>query len=278
MKIIISHDVDHLSTREHWRKDLIMEKYLIRAGIQLLQGTISPKTFLHRISAAFQSRFCRIPEIVEYDREHKIPSSFFFGMGNALGMSYSIKQAVPWIRFVLENGFDAGVHAADITSQDSIQQEYDAFKEICPNKSYGTRVHYVRYNQKTFESLATAGYLFDTTEFSKKEISLKQPYLITAANGNRMWEFPLNLMDGYLLEKEANTAFEKATEILRRAEHEKVRFFTFLFHDIYFNQDTHPDWIKFYKRFVDTCEKDGHQFVSYHEAINILENEQLSTL
>ena len=201
MYIIISHDVDHLYTIEHWKKDLILEKYVARACMEMIKGRISFKTCLHRLFAPFQYRFCRIPEIVEYDIQHNIPSSFFFGMGNSLGMSYSINQAIPWIQFVLEKGFDVGVHAADISSPTSIQREHDAFKEICPNKTFGTRVHYVRYSDDTFQSLATAGYLFDTTEFSKESFSLKQPYVITAPNGNRMWEFPLNLMDGYVLEE-----------------------------------------------------------------------------
>ena len=274
MYIIISHDVDHLYTIEHWKKDLILEKYVARACMEMIKGRISFKTCLHRLFAPFQYRFCRIPEIVEYDIQHNIPSSFFFGMGNTLGMSYSINQAIPWIQFVLEKGFDVGVHAADISSPTSIQREHDAFKEICPNKTFGTRVHYVRYSDDTFQSLATAGYLFDTTEFSKESFSLIQPYVITAPNGNRMWEFPLNLMDGYVLEKGTDKASERVSELLQQAVNDGAHFFTFLFHDIYFNEKTHPDWIAFYKWFVETCEKEGHQFISYHQAINILENGQ----
>lgn len=274
MKIIISHDVDHLSTREHWRKDLIMEKTIARACLQLFKSEITPKTCLHRISAAFQPRYCRIPEIIEYDSQHNIPSTFFFGMGNIHGMAYSIEQATEWVKYVVNKGFDAGVHAADISSQRSIQQEFNSFGNLYTKKRYGTRVHYVRYDDTTFEMLAAAGYLFDTTEFSKESFSLKQPYVITATNGNRMWEFPLHIMDGYVLERECKTAKERVSGLLHKAATEKVRFFTFLFHDIYFNEKTYPEWIDFYKWFVATCEKEGHQFISYHQAINMLENEQ----
>ena len=274
MNIIISHDVDHLYTCEHWRKDLIMEKHLVRSGLQVLRGEINTRVFLYRVASVFQHRYCRIPEIMEFDTKHKIPSTFFFGMGNALGMSYTQKQALPWIQKVREAGFYAGVHAADITSAESIQKEHNDFKRICPDFTFGTRVHYVRYDNITLQRLATAGYLYDTTEFSKETFSLKQPYQIIASNGNRMWEFPLHLMDSYVLEKDVKNAIQKVSSLLRQAEQSGSLFFTFLFHDVYFNEKTYPEWIAFYKWFVSACEEAGHHFISYHQAIKMLEDAQ----
>ena len=113
MKIIISHDVDHLDASDHLFRDLILEKLWVRSFLHLCQGRISLKTFFHRLTILFHNRMNRIEEVMEFDRAHGIPSVFFFGMDNVLGMSYPRKKAAPVIRHVLEQGFDAGVHGVD---------------------------------------------------------------------------------------------------------------------------------------------------------------------
>lgn len=274
MEVIISHDVDHLYTGEHWRKDLILEKFLVRSFLQYCKREIGIHVFWNRIKATFSKRYCRIPEILQFDREHGIPSSFFFGMGNILGMSYSPKQAEPWIKYVVDNGFDAGVHAANIRDFSEMSKEYNSFKNMHLQEHFGTRVHYVRYDDTTFERLASLGYKFDSSEFSKEAIWLKQPYPVKSQNGNVMWEFPLHVMDGNVFENNGDNAKTRVLHALVRAESEGVRFFTFLFHDIYFNEKTFPIRIDFYKWFVETCENRGYVFTSYNKAIEELENER----
>ncbi|MBQ5907324.1 MAG: hypothetical protein IIW80_04620 [Treponema sp.] len=70
----------------------------------------------------------RIPEVMEFDKLHGIPSVFFFGMDNVLGMSYSEKKAKPVIKMVMDNGFVTGVHGCDYQNQVNMQKEYDSFK------------------------------------------------------------------------------------------------------------------------------------------------------
>ena len=211
MKVIISHDVDHLYTGEHWRKDLILEKFLVRSFLQLCKREISFKVMWTRIKSVFKKRYCRIPEMLEYDSQHGIPSSFFFGMGNILGMSYSPKQAKPWVKYVVDHGFDAGVHAAVIDDFETMKKEFRLFKE-------------------------------------------------------------LHVMDGYVLEHEAEKAKTKVLDALSRAQKEGCKYFTFLFHDIYFNEETFPMWVDFYKWFVNECETRNLEFTSYNKAIEELEN------
>lgn len=271
MKVIISHDVDHLYTGEHWRKDLILEKFLVRSTLQLLKGEIPLVVLWERIKSVFRNRYCRIPEILEYDSEHKIPSTFFFGMANILGMSYSPKQAEPWIKYVVDRGFDAGVHAAIIDDFSEMMKEYNTFRNLNILESFGTRVHCVRYDNATFSKMAEIGYKFDSSEFNKNFIWLKQPYPVVAKNGNRMWEFPLNVMDGYVLEHDEKNAKAKVLDALDRAKREDCNYFTFLFHDIYFNEQTFPVWAGFYKWFVTMCEERKFEFISYNKAIEELE-------
>ena len=48
MKIIISHDVDHLDASDHLFRDLILEKLWVRSFLHLCQGRISLKTFFSK--------------------------------------------------------------------------------------------------------------------------------------------------------------------------------------------------------------------------------------
>ena len=48
MKVIVSHDIDHLTVSEHLFKDAIVPKYYIRSYIELLSGKISLAELFNR--------------------------------------------------------------------------------------------------------------------------------------------------------------------------------------------------------------------------------------
>ena len=267
MKIIISHDVDHLYPSDHF-KDLIFPKLWIRSFGQLLKGEITFKTFLYRLMSIFNKRLNRIPEIVAFDKKHNIPTTFFFGMDKGLGMSYQAVKAEKWIKFVLENGMDAGVHGIDFKCPQNIQKEFDLFKQLSGLSEFGIRTHYVRYDSDTFKKFAETGYLFDCSEFNKKEIELYNVYKV-----DNMWEFPLHIMDDYILKKgRLDAAISTTEEILKNAQKERIEYFSFLFHDFYYNDKTYLLNKTYYEWFVDFCERNNYSFISYHSAVKELVN------
>jgi hypothetical protein len=266
LKIIISHDVDHLYPSDHIFRDLIFPKLWIRSFFELAKGKISFQTCCHRFISIFDKRINRIPEITELDKKNGIPSVFFFGMDNILGMSYKINTAKPWIKFVLENGFDAGVHGVEFEDAISMKNEFNYFQEISNLGSFGIRTHYVRYNESTFKKLSVIGYQFDSSEFNKKEIELKPPYKI----GN-MWEFPLYIMDEYIMTDKLETSKEQTIIALEEARNKGLKYFTFLFHDYLFNEKTYPKHKAYYEWFVHYCRSHNFEFISYREAIVELE-------
>lgn len=265
LKIVISHDVDHLLNREHRFKDLILEKLIVRSIIQFCRGRISFKTLNKRFCFYFKNRFNRIPELISFDKQHGIPSTFFFGMNQGLGMNYKPHDAIPWIQQVREAGLDVGVHTIEIDDFDTIKTEHDTFSSLSGLSSYGTRIHYVRYDEETFPKLARAGYLFDTSEFDKTESSLKQPYMVSD-----MWEFPLHIMEGYILKEGIEKAKSKTIALFNKAEKMQCEYFTFLFHDSYFDKYLYSTEYEYYKWFVKECEERGYTFVSYSKAIQEL--------
>jgi hypothetical protein len=114
--------------------------------------------------------------------------------------------------------------------------------------------------------MADLGYSFDTSEFNKREIELKPPYKI----GN-MWEFPLYIMDGYVILDMLETAKGQTIEALDKARKKGLEYFTFLFHDYLFNEKTYPKQKAYYEWLVNYCKSQHLEFTSYKTAINELE-------
>ena len=97
MKIIISHDVDHITVWEH-KKDLIISKFIVRSFIEFGLGYISPVELKIRFKSLLENKWQNIEELMQFDKENEIPSTFFVGIVNGLGLSYSLKDAEFWIK------------------------------------------------------------------------------------------------------------------------------------------------------------------------------------
>lgn len=217
----------------------------------------------------FHKRMNRIEEVMEYDKKNKIPSVFFFGMDNVLGMSYTRTKAKKYIRLVKENGFDVGVHGCEYKDYKKIQQEYNDFQKIAGLSSFGIRTHYVRYDERTFEKFSQAGYLFDSSYFNKKEIELVNP---TKIGG--MWEFPLHVMDGYIcFPGKLEESIDNTCKLMKKAEQLNIRYFTILFHDYQFDNKFDPETKEWYEKIIEFCNLSGYEFISYRDAIKELNNE-----
>lgn len=268
MKIIISHDVDHLYTSDHYFKDLIVEKFLVRSLLNFFKRKINLHTLLHRIGIIFTNRMNNLDALMEFDMAHRIPSTFFFGMNHGLGMSYSKKRAVPFIRNVKAHGFDVGVHGIEYRSEEGIRAEHDNFKRIIESNSFGIRNHYVRFDDETFSKMDKTGYLFDSTQFNKKTVEYVNPYKV----GN-MWEFPLHVMDAYVCKAGDYRKDLKGTyKMIEEAEKKGISYFTVLFHDDEFNYDIYPEEYEWYVNLIRYFEKRGYEFVSYRDAVEELES------
>ena len=260
MKVIISHDVDHLFRDDHYR-DLIYPKLWVRSSLELIKRKYGVREWFYRMLTPFSKKRHHITEIIAFDRKNGIKSTFFFGMANGLGMSYSLERAKPVIHFVVKQGFDVGVHGIAYNDEDKIQEEYDQMRNILGREDFGIRTHYVRFDDTTFPLFNKSGYLFDTSEFNKKTgCCLKAPYKI-----GDMWEFPLVIMDGYL-PLELDKKKLATMELIKTAESQGLPYLTILFHDSQFcnGYATERAW---YKWVVKWLIEQGYEFISYKAAI-----------
>lgn len=264
MKIIVSHDVDHLFRDDHY-KDFIYPKLWIRSTMEIIKGEYGFKEWLYRMCSPFKKNRHCINQLMYFDKGNGIPSTFFFGVEKGLGMSYGLDKAIDIIKCVDANGFDVGVHGIDYDDLERMKKEYDTFEKIIGRSDFGIRMHYVRFNQRTFNKMLQCGYLFDTTCFDKtsRDNCLKKPYLIGS-----MWEFPLNIMDGYL-PKQIDEKKEETLRLIKIAEQNKLPYLTILFHDYQFCEGyrTEMEW---YKWIVIYLKSNGYEFISYRDAIKEL--------
>lgn len=266
MKIIVSHDVDHLFNSDHL-KDLVYPKLWVRETLEFIRGGIPFKEWLFRMCSPFKKNRNHIEKLLDFDEEYGVKSTFFFGMEKGLGMSYDREKALPLIKLVADRGFHAGVHGINYTDANLMKREFDLFRDLTGKKPKGIRMHYVRYDDETFKKLSDCGYIFDSTEFDKeKGTSIKSPY-----KSGAMWEFPLSVMDGYLPHG-FEAARTRTLEILAQAKEQKIEYFTVLFHDFFFCK-AWGETEKWYRWMIEYfAGKPEYEFISFTDAVLELEN------
>lgn len=262
MKVIVSHDIDHLTVSEHFR-DRIIPKFLIRTHIELLNGKISFKEYISRFSDFFRNKWQNLEEVMNFDREMGIPSTFFAGMANGLGLSYSREAIRPWLERIIENGFDVGVHGIAYSNLHDIILERDAFREMTGLENFGIRMHYLRNDDSTIRLIRQAGYLFDSGKYE-----LESPY-----KTDGLWQFPVHIMDTYQFHSGRpwqNVSLEnakKATETrLKQLYIANGKYLTVLMHDHYFS-DGYNSWKNWYCWLISKLKSEGHTFTDFKTAI-----------
>lgn len=269
MKFIISHDVDHLYGRDHWLRDLIYPKLWIKNILHIAQRKITVKEAWLRGTSCFQKNRHCLEQVMSFDRKYGVPSAFFFGMNQGLGMSYYPEEAKPAIQMVHDGGFAVGVHGIEYDSAAGIDREYHTFNELMGFEPCGIRMHYVRFCADTLRYEDEAGYVFDSSEFDKKANgTIKAPY----KQGN-IWEFPLTIMDGYLTQ-DLEKAKKETLERLQVCREQGMEYVSVLFHDYQFNDGYTAirDWYKWLIQMIAASETDS--FISYEDAIKELEAER----
>jgi len=265
MKIIISHDIDHLTASEHFT-DTFIPKFIIRSKIELLFGKISFKEFLLRFDGIFKNKWNNISELIDFNEKHDIPATFFIGVNNGVGLNYKLELAEKWIHEIVKRGVNCGVHGIAYNNFEDVKKEFNTFRSISGLNEFGIRMHYLRNDENTFNNLANAGYLFDTTDFG-----LKKHYKI----GN-MHEFPLHIMETYEMEggkkwqgRNTKDAIDSTIKQIVEAEKNGIEYLTILFHDRYF-EDAFLSWKNWYIQIIDYCKSQGYEFFDYNNAIQLI--------
>jgi hypothetical protein len=263
MKAIISHDIDHLTAWEHLASDLIIPKFIVRSKIELLTGKISVNEFLSRGGEFFSNKWQNIDELSLFNKQHKVPSSFFIGVKNGLGLSYSFASSSIWIKRLLKEGCEVGVHGIEFEDAGKIKNEYELFKSASGLSSFGIRMHYVRKNESTMLNMSNAGYVYDSSEFA-----FSNPYRVGA-----MWEFPFQIMDSWEMEggkrwqsRNLAQAQEATKKDIEKAFTSGLKYVGIIFHDRYFSKSFRT-WMEWYTWLVEYLIENKIEFIDFRHAV-----------
>ncbi len=273
MKVIISHDVDHITAWEH-RKDLIVPKFVARNLIEAGLGYVSFPEFMSRLLSIARNKWQNIEELMEFDRENGVPSTFFIAVSNGRSLNYSAGDAGYWIQAALERGFGVGLHGIAFNNYADIREEKASFERLSKRDDFGVRIHNIGHkpHSVSLSALDThllnkAGYVFSSNVFG-----IEDPY-----KTGGLWEFPIHIMDGYLFQRETpwqDQTVEQVKQLTQRMVDEalsrEIRYFNVLFHDVYFSR-CFKGWRDWYCWFIDYCRRGGLPFVDYVGAVRELE-------
>lgn len=266
MKIIISHDVDHISTYEHM-SDLVVPKYIGRAGVELLKGRIGPGQFATRMGEMLVGKWQFIRELAAFDAQLGIKSTFFFAVGNGMGLAYQPEAAREMLHEVIAAGHDVGIHGIARDTVENIRAERLRFETVYGVPCRGQRMHYLHPDPALLDAVAAAGFVYDS--------SLRGDGPAQKKAG--LWSFPVHLMDGDVMlggRRYQNVSVREAIESTRcRIEtlaESGVDYVSLLFHDRYFSAG-HMAWRDWYQEIVGWAIREGYIFCNYEQAVKELE-------
>jgi hypothetical protein len=269
MKIIVSHDVDHLRVSEHLLKDLIIPKQVVRTHIELILGKISLKEYGLRSFELFQGKMQNILELHTFNTQQKIPSTWFFATANGTGLSYSHYKINPFIEHLMNNGAFVDLHGICYNDKTTMLDEKKRLEIKKRSSVRGIRMHYLKKNNETLSLLSDCGYVYDSSVYE-----FKNPYKIY-----NMWEFPIHIMDGYVMENHKKyqsrnlaEAMEVTIRTIEKAVNEKIKYFVIDFHDRYFTPKFRT-WMDWYIGTINYLKTNGFEFVNFETAIEELEKD-----
>lgn len=257
MKIIISHDVDHLYLSDHWR-DAFLPGLALRSLKSCLRGQLSISAIANR----FSFRMNRINELQAFNQRHHIPATYFFGMRTGLKLSYHWRTAKEYVRFLQDSGNEIGLHGMAYNDVEKLREEKKRLEEILELPVEGIRNHYLRLAESTLPTMAKLGFKFDST----------QTGLDFPSKCGELTEIPISLMDVQLMKKHPcnlKVWMEESWSRIKESEFKDIPYFVINFHDVYFSGGylTFKSW---YENLVVELKKRDYEFITFRTALDEL--------
>ena len=262
MKVIISHDVDHISAFEH-KADLILPKFIARAILEMLYGRIDARQFSARLVETVCGRWNFIRELSKFDSDLGIRSTFFFAVKQGIGLAYKPESARELLHATLSDGHCVGLHGIARRVPVDLERERYLFEQIYGVPCSGVRMHYLHYDYRLLLKLSDIGYSYDSTFRGNG----------SAAKHSNIWTFPIHIMDGDMMLKQSryqtaskNEALQASKQRIRALRDIGVDYVSVLFHDRYFSPG-HADWRDWYCDLVHWLIDENFEFCTYEEAL-----------
>lgn len=272
MKVVVSHDVDHLTFAEHWR-DAAVPKFLLRGVVEAARGGSSGRALVRKLQRLAANRAHNLEALLAFNREQGVPGTFFFATGRGRDLAYGPRRARPWIERVLEQGLEVGLHAIAFDRPERIRWERQRLEEITGSPVLGVRLHNVGMADNAGRLTDAFAPLFAQAGFSycSNTYGVCDPYRVGG-----LWELPILITDGYTFRNNSrvvNRTLQQAQEFtlarLERAEAAGLHYVSVLFHDVYFDPAFAPldQW---YRWLIQELHRRGWEFCSCRDVVTRL--------
>lgn len=262
MKIIISHDIDHLYWYDHlfdtWWYGLVR-----RTAREIIKRDYSLTVASKRLFPG--KRLNHIQELTDFLEKNNIPATFFLGMKNGHNLSYNYTRTKPVIDYLRSRGFQTGVHGISYNDSSLMALEKRRFKDVSGTEPEGIRMHYLRMDNSTHLILNDMGYRYDSSE-KKIDFPVKTGYL---------WSIPISIMDVEAVRgsrpEHLKTAINDSRLSLQKAQEKGIPYFVVNFHDLYFTS-AYPNHKAWFIWIIDYLKKHQFEFISFRDAVKALDS------
>jgi hypothetical protein len=284
--VALTHDVDHLSLREHVKDRVfygrvryglrsVLKNYLGKplgltdewrtwgeVSMQLVNSGIAALRVVFPILKDPWESFDKV--IALEDGCGAESSSFYFAQKPGRGIVYNTNspEYKRITRYVAQCGREVGVHSMDgwdDTSEAAL--EYANHASNFENTEFGTRVHWLYFGDRTWKNFTKAGFLYDTTFGFNKTVGFRagtaqvyRPY------NAEIWELPLHIQDGALFRRgylslRPKQANQRALETMAKSARLEAMC-TLLWHVKSLSTE-YTTWTETYRALLEQAQQDG---------------------
>lgn len=199
----LSHDVDHLSLREHWI-DGFLCRYLYNLARENLLWRFRPGRAVDSywgvlLALLGHDRWETIDALLAAEKQAGVTSSWFVPMRKGLGISYGADEAGRVVRRLLDAGQEVGLHGQSPDDSDELAREVSDLSMMTGAPITGLRMHYLRLTSEVLSGAQRAGLAYDSTVMDRRlskpaDNALLAPRLVR----DDLMEIPVHIMDSDL--------------------------------------------------------------------------------
>ncbi|NIM15929.1 MAG: hypothetical protein GTO45_28345 [Candidatus Aminicenantes bacterium] len=304
MKIVLTHDVDHLALRNVplWSKASasFIKQCIFSNFSRLLKKDINGLTYIKsflsgislplvKLGIAKDPREKCLLRILTIEKEYNVRSTFYFipfkGTPGFVrreepasmyrGADYDVRKYKDLLLELEEEGWEVGIHGINAhISPDKAAEELKVFKTLLPEKTkWGMRIHWLYQPGDLWKNLKDAGYYYDATFGSNEDIGFKENRFHPFKKDG-VWVLPMNIQDGALLAPwhkhlTREQAWKEIQTVLDTAK-EKQAVVTILWHNASFGAPRF--WDRLYCKIIEEGRKQGAQFLTALQAVEHFES------
>ncbi|UCF69182.1 MAG: hypothetical protein JSV80_07840 [Acidobacteriota bacterium] len=219
----MSHDVDHLSLREH-----LVDAFLPRYVLALLRQNLTRGRFrLGRVLDSFwglllaacgRDRWDVVDDLLAAERRAGVSSTWFVAVRRGLGISYRGAARERLVGRLRDADQEIGLHGQSPTDASALAAEAEQLSREAGTPIVGLRMHYLRLTRSVFDGMERAGMRYDSTVMNRSrlepdQIELPGPRLVRPG----LLEIPLHVMDSTLFSVTGlGLDFDQARDYMRR--------------------------------------------------------------